>query len=83
LKGEEIPLSARLFAVVDIWDALSHQRPYREAWNAEKVVQYLRAAAGITLDPRAVDEFVGILQEDGLINSESRPQDQVMISRKN
>ncbi len=72
LKGEEIPLSARLFAVVDIWDALSHDRPYRAAWNPVQVVDYLRSEAGITLDPRAVEEFIAILHEDGLISSGSR-----------
>lgn len=67
LKGEEIPLSARLFSVVDIWDALTNDRPYRKAWNKERVVAYLLESAGKTLDPAAVREFVAILQENGEI----------------
>src|ERR1041385_7817164 len=46
LKGEEIPLSARLFAVVDVWDALSSNRPYREGWSQEQVRAPLRALPG-------------------------------------
>lgn len=42
LKGEQIPLAARIFAVVDVWDALSSDRPYRPAWPHEKVRAYLR-----------------------------------------
>ena len=41
LKGEDIPLSARLFAVVDVWDALCSDRPYRKGWTAERVREYI------------------------------------------
>jgi GAF domain-containing protein len=64
LKGEEIPITARLFAVVDVWDALTHDRPYRSAWTREQAVAYLREQAGVTLDPRAVEEFLALLQEE-------------------
>lgn len=67
LKGEEIPLAARLFAVVDIWDALTNERPYRKAWDKQHVVDYLLDCAGKTLDPTAVQEFLEILKEDGMI----------------
>ncbi|NIO10472.1 MAG: hypothetical protein GTO40_21675, partial [Deltaproteobacteria bacterium] len=46
LKGDQIPLSARIFAVVDVWDALSSDRPYRDAWPEEKVHQYIEEQAG-------------------------------------
>ena len=46
LKGEEIPLAARIFAVVDVWDALASDRPYRAAWPKEKVLEYIRVRIG-------------------------------------
>ncbi len=64
LKGEEIPLAARLFAVVDIWDALSSNRPYRQAWPSEKVREHLRSLAGNHLDPQAVELFLRVTAED-------------------
>ncbi|HPH94627.1 MAG TPA: transporter substrate-binding domain-containing protein [Anaerolineaceae bacterium] len=60
LKGEEIPLSARIFAVVDIWDALMSDRPYRKAWPESKVIEYLQAQAGVLLDPDVVRAFLSI-----------------------
>jgi len=64
LKGEDIPLAARIFAVVDIWDALLNNRVYREAWAEEKVLEYLKNAAGIELDPDIVEKFLEMIQED-------------------
>jgi putative nucleotidyltransferase with HDIG domain len=43
LSGEDIPLSARLFAVIDVWDALSNDRPYRKAWSREEVITYIQS----------------------------------------
>jgi HD-GYP domain-containing protein (c-di-GMP phosphodiesterase class II) len=65
LKGEEIPLAARVFAVVDAWDALSHERPYREAWPPERVAEHLREESGTHFDPRIVALFLDMLAEDG------------------
>jgi HD-GYP domain-containing protein (c-di-GMP phosphodiesterase class II) len=64
LKGEDIPLAARIFAVVDIWDALKNNRVYRKAWPEEKVLEYLKNAAGIELDPDIVETFLEMVQED-------------------
>ena len=64
LKGEEIPLAARIFAVVDIWDALCYDRPYREAWPEEKVLEYIKNAAGIELDPAIVEKFLELIEEE-------------------
>ncbi len=55
LKGTEIPLAARIFAVVDVWDALTHDRPYHAAWPREKVVEYLREQANKQFDPQVVE----------------------------
>lgn len=70
LKETNIPLSARIFAVVDVWDALSTERPYRPAWNKEAVVKYLRDQAGIQFDPKIVDTFLEILEKPLNSNNE-------------
>jgi HD-GYP domain-containing protein (c-di-GMP phosphodiesterase class II) len=66
LKGEQIPLAARIFAVVDIWDALRSDRPYRDGWSPACIRQHLLALAGSHLDPdivalflREIDHIVG------------------------
>jgi|GEM_PF-1709018 len=63
LKGEEIPLAARIFAVVDVWDALISERPYREAWPREKVKQYLIADSGKHFDPKVLDVFLQMTEK--------------------
>lgn len=64
LKGEEIPLAARIFAIVDVWDALSVDRPYRAKWSQEKVQGYLREQAGLYFDPQVVEAFLKVLNEE-------------------
>lgn len=64
LHGEEIPLSARIFAVIDNWDALNFDRPYRKAWPSEDVIAYLQGNAGTLFDPEIVEAFLEILDED-------------------
>jgi PAS domain S-box-containing protein/putative nucleotidyltransferase with HDIG domain len=58
LKGEEIPLQARIFAVVDVWDALSSDRPYRLRWPEEKISKHIHALSGTHFDPQVVDVFM-------------------------
>jgi PAS domain S-box-containing protein len=58
LKNGDIPLAARVFAVVDVWDALSTDRPYRPAWTPDKVKTYLRRQAGVQFDPQVVQVFL-------------------------
>lgn len=64
LRGEEIPLAARIFALVDVWDALTSDRPYRKAWTREQACQYIREQAGKHFDPRLVDLFLSIAAPD-------------------
>ena len=64
LKGEQIPLVARIFAVVDVWDALTSDRPYRKAWSKEKAHQCIQGEAGTHFDPRAVELFLKMASED-------------------
>lgn len=64
LKGEQIPLEARLFAIVDVWDALRSDRPYREGWSKEKVAEHIKSRSGTHFDPKAVELFLNMLNED-------------------
>jgi putative two-component system response regulator len=64
LKGEEIPLAARIFAVVDVWDALRSDRPYRQGWSIEKIRKHLQAESGRHFDPHVVTTFLQIIEED-------------------
>jgi HD-GYP domain-containing protein (c-di-GMP phosphodiesterase class II) len=58
LQGEDIPLTARIFAVVDNWDALTSDRPYREPWSADKTAKYLKEQCGKKFDTKIVDVFL-------------------------
>lgn len=62
LKGEEIPLEARIFTVTDVWDALNSDRPYRPKWEEERVLKYLQEQSGLLFDPQVVDVFINILE---------------------
>ncbi len=75
LRGEEIPLAARIFAVVDVWDALLSDRPYREAWNQNDVMKYILDLSGKQFDPRVVDEFKRILETNLDVIESNSPQD--------
>jgi PAS domain S-box-containing protein/putative nucleotidyltransferase with HDIG domain len=57
LSGDTIPLAARLFSVIDVWDALTSNRPYRPAWSKERAIEYLQMNSGIQFDPYAVKLF--------------------------
>ena len=61
LSGEDIPLGARIFAVVDVWDALQSDRPYRPAWTEEKAAQYIKEESGKHFDPRVVEAFFDLI----------------------
>ncbi len=56
-KGEEIPLAARIFAVIDVWDALVNDRPYRKAWTPENAIKYIEENSGTLFDPVVVKAF--------------------------
>jgi HD-GYP domain-containing protein (c-di-GMP phosphodiesterase class II) len=58
LRGDKIPLSARIFAVVDVWDALISNRPHREAWSEAKTFAYLKEQSGKHFDPAVVEAFL-------------------------
>ena len=57
LKGEEIPLEARIFTVIDVWEALIRDRPYRQSWPVEKALTYINEQTGKYFDPKVVEVF--------------------------
>ena len=70
LKGEQIPFAARLFAVVDVWDALRSDRPYRKGWTKGDVIEYIKLHAGTHFDPKVVTLFLKMMNEDGVSQNE-------------
>lgn len=58
LRGEEIPLAARIFAAVDVWEALSSDRPYRDARSRDAILAYMRTNAGTAFDPAILEVFL-------------------------
>jgi HD-GYP domain-containing protein (c-di-GMP phosphodiesterase class II) len=63
LKGEEIPIAARIFAVVDVWDALRSNRPYRSELSKEEVIDHLKQHANSHFDPHVVQVFLKMIAE--------------------
>ena len=63
-RGEEIPLAARIFAVVDVFDALTSDRPYRKAWSKSAALQYIQEQAGMHFDPHVVEMFLRMIAEN-------------------
>jgi HD-GYP domain-containing protein (c-di-GMP phosphodiesterase class II) len=61
LEGKEIPLSARILGLVDVWGALSIDRPYRDAWSNERIREYLEEQAGVLFDPVLVSAFLQMI----------------------
>jgi putative nucleotidyltransferase with HDIG domain len=64
LKGEQIPFSARLFAIIDVWDALRSYRPYRQRWTKEKVIEHIKSLSGTHFEPKVVELFLNMVNED-------------------
>jgi HD-GYP domain-containing protein (c-di-GMP phosphodiesterase class II) len=66
LGGEEIPFSARLFALADVYDALTSDRPYRKAWSKQDTIQFIESQSGSHFDPRLVPEFLNLVSVNRL-----------------
>ncbi len=64
LRGEEIPLEARLFSIVDVWDALCSDRPYRKKLPQAEVIRYLHEKAGHLFDPKLVEVFLSVVENE-------------------
>ncbi len=63
LRGEDIPLAARIFAVVDVWDALTDDRLYRPGWKDHEALEYIRSLSGVQFDPRVVEVFCALMEK--------------------
>ena len=63
LKEDEIPLTARIFTVIDVWDAVQSDRPYNQAWPKEKAIQYLKDESGKYFDPECVAVFLDLVEQ--------------------
>lgn len=63
LKGTDIPIAARVFAVADVWDAITSNRPYRKAWSKARALEYMREQSGKHFDPQVVDTFFRVITE--------------------
>ena len=70
LAGLDIPLAARIFAIVDVWDSLRSERPYREAWSEQQALAYLQEQAGKHFDPEVANVFFRLLQSGNLYQSD-------------
>lgn len=64
LRGDEIPMDARLFSIIDVYDALTSDRPYRKAWSRPDAVSYIRAESGKHFDPRLTEIFLGMIAQE-------------------
>jgi PAS domain S-box-containing protein/putative nucleotidyltransferase with HDIG domain len=64
LSGEQIPLPARVFAIIDVWDALNSDRPYRKAWSPEKAIDYIKSQSGKHFDPQLVKIFLDFMDSN-------------------
>jgi len=62
LREEQIPLAARLFSIVDVYDALTSNRPYRKAWSHEKALAYIQGESGRHFDPKVVETFSRMIE---------------------
>jgi putative two-component system response regulator len=67
VAGEDIPIAARIVAVADVFDALTHARPYKRAWPLEEAVAEILSQKGRQFDPQVVEAFVDLLREDGVV----------------
>jgi PAS domain S-box-containing protein len=72
LKGEQIPLAARIFAIVDVWDALTSDRPYRPAWSIKKSLTHIKNQSGSHFDPRIVEIFLNLINSELINNKPSQ-----------
>jgi len=76
IKGDNIPISARIVKLVDVFDALTSKRPYKEAWSIEKTIEFIQSKSGVMFDPILVDHMMLLHKNDTLINIYQLHQEQ-------
>jgi HD-GYP domain-containing protein (c-di-GMP phosphodiesterase class II) len=64
LRGQRIPLSARIFAIVDVWDALKSDRPYRKGWSTRRIIDHILESSGTHFDPKVVEVFLRLIAKE-------------------
>ena len=64
LQGEQIPVAARIFAVVDVWDAITSDRPYRKGWSNEAALEYIQEQSGKYFDPQVANFFLKLISDN-------------------
>ena len=69
LKGEQIPSAARIFSIVDVFDALTSDRPYRKAWPREQALEYIQSQSGLHFEPAIVEVFMAMINDAPLSGS--------------
>lgn len=74
LSGDQIPVCGRILAVADVFDALTHQRPYKEAWPVDAAVEEIRSQRGRQFDPQVVDAFLSVQENVDLVDTGGYPQ---------
>ena len=74
LQGHDIPLSGRIVAVADVWDALASDRAYRPAWEPDRALSHIAAASGTLFDPACVEAFLDVVGETGRVPGRARPE---------
>ncbi|HMD89753.1 MAG TPA: HD domain-containing phosphohydrolase [Anaerolineaceae bacterium] len=83
LKGEEIPLYARIFTIIDQWEALNSDRPYRNAWPRETILNYIKDNSGKIYDPKVVEKFLSLIggQQEEAAGSASDSSHLLMVKQ--
>ena len=79
LKGTQIPFYARIFAVADVWDALTSDRSYRKAWTNEKSREYIESMSGIQFDPAVVEAFIKLMDANNTPASKERFKPNILV----
>jgi HD-GYP domain-containing protein (c-di-GMP phosphodiesterase class II) len=79
LAGTDIPLAGRIVAVADVWDALTSDRAYREAWLPDRAVSHIAAASDVLFDPSCVEAFLDVVAEHGLVPERTREELSALI----
>jgi PAS domain S-box-containing protein len=80
LHGDQIPYSERLFALVDVFDALTSNRPYRNAWSKQDAVQYIESQSGRHFDPHMGPEFLNLVRTNGFDGANHRSQNRHLLT---
>jgi putative two-component system response regulator len=80
MAGQEIPIAGRIVAIVDVYDALTHDRPYKEAWTTEAALSEIKSQRGRHFDPRVVDAFLATVKPPRVMRVDSTPQRLVALT---